>query len=129
MTTETLVDIWQRLLADPHKSWVLYEHGTCVVLTDPAEDLAGQATEILGAFGPARPGSPSGDFGVINVRDADGWVVTGDHRDILTYVAPEDLDDRADLTIGLRGRAKRHLDGSELHVIHVEDGRGAAGPE
>ena len=45
--TEILVDVWQRLLADPHKSWALFENGTCVVLTAPEGDLAEQATELL----------------------------------------------------------------------------------
>ncbi|MGI5142901.1 MULTISPECIES: hypothetical protein [unclassified Streptomyces] len=28
MNTEILVDAWKRLLTDPRKSWVLFEHGT-----------------------------------------------------------------------------------------------------
>ncbi|MFI1440497.1 hypothetical protein [Streptomyces fructofermentans] len=54
MNTETLIDTWRRLLADPHKSWVLYEHGTCVVLTAPEGDLAEQATSVLAEFGPVH---------------------------------------------------------------------------
>ncbi|MFE0452383.1 hypothetical protein ACFW2D_13990 [Streptomyces sp. NPDC058914] len=90
VNTETLVDVWQRLLTDPRKSWVLFEHGTCVVLTAPDGDLAEQATEILREFGPVHAGSAAGDFGVIDVKDADGWVVTGHHQDVLTYVAPDE---------------------------------------
>ncbi|CAM5725385.1 hypothetical protein SGLAM104S_05595 [Streptomyces glaucescens] len=54
------------------KSWVLFEHGTCVVVTAPEGDLAERATEILREFGPVHAGSSAGDFGVIDVKDADG---------------------------------------------------------
>ncbi|WP_037872427.1 hypothetical protein [Streptomyces sp. NRRL S-37] len=128
VNTETLTAVWQRLLADPHKSWVLFEHGTCVVLTAPDGELAGQATEILRTFGPAHAGSSAGDFGVIDPENAEGWVVTGHHNDVLTYVGPDEPQDRSEISVGLLGRAKRHRDGTELHVVHVEDGRGSADP-
>lgn len=125
MDTKTLIAIWRRLLADPHKSWVLYEHGTCVVLTSPDGELAEQATGILRTFGPAHAGSAAGDFGVIDLEDADGWVVTGHHHDVLTYVGAEELDGPSEVAVGLFGRSKRHQDGTGLHVVHVEDNRGA----
>ncbi|MEU4119049.1 hypothetical protein AB0F71_31710 [Kitasatospora sp. NPDC028055] len=128
MNTEILVDVWKRLLTDPRKSWVLFEHGTCVVLTVPDGDLAEQATKILGEFGPVHAGSAAGDFGVINVKDADGWVVTGHHQDVLTYVGPGEPSGQEDFAVGLCGRSKRHQDGTELHVVHVEDKRGSSDP-
>ncbi|MGW5022756.1 hypothetical protein [Streptomyces cacaoi] len=124
VNTETLRDIWQRLLADPHKSWVLFEHGTCVVLTAPEGELAEQATGILREFGPVHAGSSAGDFGVIDPEDVEGWVVTGQHNDVLTYVGPDEPGDRSQIAVGLCGRSKRHRDGTELNVVHVEDGRG-----
>ncbi|MFJ8039655.1 hypothetical protein ACIRBX_03955 [Kitasatospora sp. NPDC096147] len=123
MDPETLVDVWQRLLIDPTHSWVLFEHGTCVVLPAPVGDLATQATDILRVAGPVHVGSPAADFGVLDVLAADGWVVTGDHPDVLTYVAPEELTERDDFTVGIHGRAKRHRDGTELTVVHVADRR------
>lgn len=71
MNTAILVDIWQRLLTDPAKSWVVLEHGTCVVMTNPDGDLAEQETEIFRELGPVYPASLAGDFGVINLGDAD----------------------------------------------------------
>jgi hypothetical protein len=128
VNTEILADVWQRLLTDPRKSWVLFEHGTCVVLTAPDGDLAEQATETLRKFGPVHAGSPAGDFGVIDVKDADGWVVTGHHQDVLTYVAPDEPSGQDNFAVGMCGRSKRHRDGTELHIVHVEDRRGPAGP-
>ncbi|MFF7281370.1 hypothetical protein [Streptomyces griseorubiginosus] len=127
--TEMLIDVWQRLLADPHKSWVLFEHGTCVVLPAPEGDLAEQATDLLKQFGPAHAGSSAGDFGVIDLEDAEGWVVTGHHNDVLTYVGPDEPQDASQIAVGLFGRSKRHRDGTELHVVHVEDNRGSAQQE
>ncbi|WP_437033435.1 hypothetical protein [Streptomyces sp. enrichment culture] len=125
---ETLIDVWQRLLADPGKSYVLFEHGTCVVLTAPEGELAEQAVALLRQFGPVRAGSSAGDFGVIDPRDADGWIVTGHHNDVLTYVGPDEPQDRSDLAVGLLGRSKRHRDATGLNVVHVRDGRGRAEP-
>ncbi|MFT2014880.1 hypothetical protein ACMA1D_03380 [Streptomyces sp. 796.1] len=127
--TEILIGVWRRLLVDPRKSWVLFENGTCVVLTAPDGDLAEQAIALLAEFGPVYAGTPAGDFGVIDARDVDGWVVTGHHHDVLTYVAPDEPGGQDNLAVGMCGRSKRHQDGTELNVVHVEDQRGAAGAE
>lgn len=128
VNTENLIDVWQRLLADPRKSWVLFEHGTCVVLTAPEGELAEQAIDLLRKFGPAHAGSSAGDFGVIDIEGVEGWVVTGHHNDVLTYVGPDEPRDHSQIAVGLFGRSKRHQDGTELHVVHVEDKRGSADP-
>nr|WSX54063.1 hypothetical protein OG409_37200 [Streptomyces sp. NBC_00974] len=47
MNAEILIDGWQRVLADPNKSWVLFEHGTCVVLTSSDGELAEQALNLF----------------------------------------------------------------------------------
>ncbi|WP_030244911.1 hypothetical protein [Streptomyces sp. NRRL S-350] len=126
VNTEMLIDVWQRLLADPRKSWVLFEHGTCVVLTTPEGEPAEQAAALLEEFGPVHAGSLAGDFGVIDLKDAEGWIVTGHHNDVLTYVGPDEPQDQSEIAVGLFGRSKRHRDGTELHVVHVEDKRGSA---
>lgn len=66
---------------------------------------------------------------MINVKEADGWAVTSHHPDVLTYVAPDELDDRSSVAVGLHGRSKRHRDGTELQVVHVQDGRIDAHPQ
>ncbi|MFB6516953.1 hypothetical protein [Streptomyces sp. NPDC056401] len=126
VNTEMLIDVWQRILVNPRASWVLFEQGTCVVLTAPDGDLAEQATDILKGFGPVHAGSSAGDFGVIDLEDTEGWVVTGHHNDVLTYVGPDEVGDPSELAAGLCGRAKRHQDGTDLHVVHVEDKRDPA---
>jgi hypothetical protein len=125
MDPAELAAAWRDVINGPDKSWVVFENGTCVVLTDPADDLAGQAVAILREHGPVHPGSSYGDFGTITLDDGRGWVVTCHHNDILTYVAPDEVDaDRAsDLIVGLLGRSKRGQDAEELRVVHVEDRR------
>ncbi|MEU7893486.1 hypothetical protein AB0B45_11540 [Nonomuraea sp. NPDC049152] len=122
MSQETVIATWRQLL-HPAKSWVLFANGTCVILMEPAGDLAEQAKELLSEYGPARAGTPAGDFTTIDLDDAPGWAVTGHHPDILTYVAEDELDARDDLTVGLFGRGKRDQDGHELTIVHVEDKR------
>jgi hypothetical protein len=104
-------------------SWVLFEHGTCVVLPAADGDLAQQATDLLREFGPVHVGSPSGDFRTTTVQNAEGWVVGGHHQDILNHVAPGEVSDPVGPAVGLCGRSKRHLDGTELTIIHIEDKR------
>lgn len=104
MDEQQLVDIWRRVIVDEHKSWVVFAHGTCVVLTEPAGDLGEQATAIRAEYGPVHAGSPAGDFGTLKLHAAPGWVVTAHHP-----------------VVGLTGRGNRDRDGRELQVIHVED--------
>lgn len=121
---DTLVEIWRRIIVGDTKSWVLFENGTCVILMETGADLAAQATQIIREWGPVHAGSPSGDFSVITLKDASGWVVTCHHPDVLTYVAPENVGpEPTELAVGLAGRSQRDADGSEPHLIHVEDQR------
>ena len=51
-------DVWQTLIADKQKSWVLFEAGTCVVLPQPDNDLGEQAKAVLAPYA----GTSMGDF-------------------------------------------------------------------
>ncbi|MEU3721358.1 hypothetical protein [Streptomyces sp. NPDC031705] len=71
-------------------------------------------------------GSPAADFAVVDLKDAEGWVVTGHHADVLTYVGPDEPHEPSQIAVGLWGRSKRHRDGTALRVVHVEDKRAPA---
>jgi hypothetical protein len=116
---------WRRTIRGEHKSWVVFEHGTCVVLVDPDPDadLAAQAVEILRDYGPVHIGSAAGDFGTTALDPGPGFVVSGHHSDVLTFVGSDEVSEPTDLVVGLYGRNKRDQDGHELEVIHVEDRR------
>lgn len=124
MTEQTdLIDTWRRIVVGEGKSWVLFEHGTCVIFTRPVQDLAAEATALLREWGPVVPGTPAGDFNVIALQNDPGWVVTSHHPDILTYVGTGEFEPGAepdDMLVGLTGRAKRDQDAQELQVIHTE---------
>ncbi|ROO83705.1 hypothetical protein EDD29_1212 [Actinocorallia herbida] len=123
MSPEKLIEVWRRIIVGEQKSWVLFEHGTCVILMEPEDDLAAQAVEILREYGPVYGGTPAGDFGTITLDPGPGWVVYGHHKDVLTYVGPDEVSDDSDVRIGLTGRSKRDHDGHDLTVVHVEDER------
>ena len=124
MEGSELVEAWRATINGPDKSWVLFENGTCVILMEPETDLAAQATELLREWGPVHAGSSFGDFGTIELQDGKGWVVTGHHNDILTFVGPDEMSPGAeDLAVGLYGRSKRGQDAEQLRVLHVEDKR------
>lgn len=116
------IERWRQLLAQNEHPWALFAHGTCVVLVDPEQDIAQQATELLAQW-PVHAGSNLGDFGVITPPDIPGWVITCAHPDILTYLAPEEVEQEApsEVVLGLLGRAKRDQDAHEKRVIFVND--------
>jgi hypothetical protein len=124
--TENLIDAWRRLLAGSGKSWVLFEHGTCVVVDAPTAELADRAKDILREFGPVHVATSAGDFRVLELNNGEGWLVTGHHPDVVTFVALDESPDDSHLAVGIHGRSKRDQDGTELHVVHVEDARSPA---
>jgi hypothetical protein len=105
----------------PGRAWVLFANGPYVVFTRPVADMKHAAMELLRSWGPVHTGSPAGDFSVIGLTGVPGWIVTGHHREVLTYVAPDELaENSGDLQIGLLGRRKRDKDAKELTVVHKE---------
>lgn len=64
------------------------------------------------------------DFGTITLEPCPGFVVPSHHKDVLTYVGPEEVSEADSFVIGMHGRHKRDKDGHELEVLHVEDRRG-----
>jgi hypothetical protein len=61
------------------KAWVLFEHGTVVVLSEPGADIGGQVIDLLREYGPVVIGPPLGDFDVVTLDDGQGCMVTALH--------------------------------------------------
>lgn len=119
-----LVTAYRRIILGDQKSWVLFQHGTCVILMQPGDDLGQQAIDLLRQWGPVHVASPAADFSVIHLSEYPGWIITGYHPDVLNYVSPDEIEsDAEDVHIGLLGRSKRDSDGHELEVVHIEDKR------
>jgi hypothetical protein len=89
---------------------------------DPTDDPGVRAVELMMEWGPVFAGTPSGDFGVIELVDHPGWVVTCHHPHIMTYVSPDEIDaaNPSEVAIGLRGRGKRDQDAEDLNIRHIE---------
>jgi hypothetical protein len=56
------------------------------------------------------------------------WSRVVHHDDVLTFVGPDEPQDHSQIAVGLFGLSKRHRDGTELDIVHVEDKRGSADP-
>ncbi len=120
MPGDDAIEFW-RLHVGPGRAWVIFEHGTCVVLTDPTDDLAGQARALLAKHGPVHVATPAADFTVHRLTDSSDLLVTYDHPDIANFVASGEVGAGAPTHIaGLIARAKRARDAIELKAIHVE---------
>jgi hypothetical protein len=129
MNGAELIEAWRATLAGLGKSWVLFENGTCIVLTDPGADVTAQAQAILREFGRAADGSEIGDLAAtIPLDDGRGWLVGGQHSDIVTFVSREEVaPGTPEAAIGRIGRTRREQDTEQLRVLHVEEkGRAAA---
>ncbi|MFW9994200.1 MAG: hypothetical protein ACFFD4_19305 [Candidatus Odinarchaeota archaeon] len=126
----TLVDTWRSILKDGDKSWVMFEHGTCVIFVEPQMDLQARAREIMEDGGLVIPGTPAGDFRVMALKNHLGWLVVYHYPGIVNYVDPRELEDdelsdpvKQEFVIGFIGREKRHKDAESLNIVHVEDKR------
>lgn len=124
-----MIAIWREILVKEENSWVLFEHGTCLILLEPEEDLHAQAIEIMKIWGPVVPGTSAGDFKVDTWEDLPGWTVFYHHPDMANYVSPEEFEEesedqiRNDMIIGLIGRNKRNQDAKSYKIVHIEDKR------
>lgn len=125
---EGLVAIWRQIITDATKPWVLFQHGTVVVMDDPPEDVAEGAVSLMDRWGQALAGTPTEDFSVFDLGEASGWVVTRHFIagfDILTYVSPTELadaDPHAD-TVRQVGCEKQAQDATARVIVHIEDQR------
>ncbi len=125
---ENLVKIWRVQIKDNPPSWVIFEHGTCVIVKEANVDIKTQAKEILKKWGPVVPGTDLGDFSVADIDDEQLWLVTYTHPDIANIVNLTELSDEAGenpigntAIIGITGRNKRQEDAKTLNIIYIED--------
>ena len=120
-----LIETWRGIIQGDSKSWVLFEHGTCVILMQPEDDLAAQAKALLAEWGPVQVGTDLADFNVVKLENDPGL---GGYLPPPGYPlnAPADEDEAeepAEIMVGLMGRSMRDEDAKELKVIHIEDKR------
>ncbi len=119
---QRLIELWREIMK-PDRSWVLFEHGTCVVCTNLDMNPEDYAIEILREWGPVVPGSSAGDFNPGVYDNPPGILVTYHHPDILTFIPKDEIEDPDSpyhLAAGLVARHKRGEDAKHLNIVHVE---------
>lgn len=116
-----LVETYRKLLKGDLQGWALFSHGTCVVIPHADKAIQDDAITILKKYGQIIAGTPLGDFNVLPLKDNLGWVVTGDHPDILNFIAGDEIEEKPDdVKIGLLGRERKESDSKELKIVHIE---------
>jgi hypothetical protein len=118
-----MIDTWRNIITGPYRNWVIFQYGPCVILREPGQNLAQQATHLLRQWGPVIRGTPSADFEIIRLEDSVGCVISCHHPDILNYVEGGHAN-HSQVTLGLTGRAIRDRDASRLQIVHVEQAAG-----
>jgi hypothetical protein len=111
---KNLVPIWNRIITF-ECTWVLFRHGTCVVVPAGSADPRQAARDILRDCADGQPGT------IVSLSTLPGWVVSASHPDVLTYVSPGDVGSAAaDVTISYYAAAALAADIRELRIVHVE---------
>lgn len=123
---EQIVEIWRKIIQNTPerqgKPWVVFRHGTCVILMEGAsskEDATTKATQIMTQYGPVWPGTHTADFNITENSTVQGIIVTCWHDDVLCFVGKDEGGDNM-LANALLGRSKRDQDGRSPEVLHVE---------
>lgn len=114
--SEELVKIYKKVIEPKLKDWVVFEHGTCVIIYHPPKNLKAEAIEVLKRYGQVQPGTSTADFNVLKVDQ--GWIVAGDQPGVLNYVFEDEGKEKEDYEIGLLGRNKKEQDSKELKAIY-----------
>lgn len=110
-----------RRIVPAASGFVLFQHGTFVMIDGNASQPAAEAIAIIRQDGPVVPGGFLGDFSTLTLKDGMGHLVSSHNDRLFTYIAPEQLagTPRHDLEIGLFGRSMRALDAEEREIIHI----------
>ncbi len=116
---EELISIYKKVIEPKLKDWVVFEHGTCVILYHPPKDLKAEAIVVLQKYGQVYPGSESADFTVM--KSDTGWIITGSQPGILNYVSEDEGKGKEDYEIGLIGRNQKEQDSKELKIVYVNN--------
>lgn len=104
------------------QSWVLFTHGTVVIVPNALDEslVKEEAITILKEYGPVFAGSSHGDFTVSDLQKQPGWLVSSHHSGIFTFVGHDAVEVGAtDFIIGMFGRNNRDLDSRELNIVSV----------
>jgi hypothetical protein len=123
---EKLKEIWRDMLQPDRHTWVLFSHGTCV-LVPAADDAESIAIEILKQYGPLAAGTHLADFRVRKQNAPHTYLVGYAHPSIFNVVHGDEamlcemVEEHNDALIGSLGRGNRVFDAKVLKVVYVEN--------
>jgi len=105
------------------QDWILFKNGTYIIFENANEiyDLESEALKLIKEFGPVYTGEHSEDFDVTDLKNIEGWIVSGHGYGMYTYVSPKEIKSPTPniTAIGLYGRSKKDLDGRNPLIIHI----------
>lgn len=113
-----------RLSINPKfQDWILFKNGTYIIFehADEISNLESTALKLMAEFGPVYSGERSEDFDVTDLKNTEGWIVSGHGYGMYTYVSPQEMKSETlnIVEIGLLGRRKRDLDGRNPFIMHI----------
>jgi hypothetical protein len=94
--------------------------GKIVILMNPAADHPATQAIDLKEWGRVHVAAPSADFNVLELGEEGpgGYVVAGQHKDVLNYVPPGEVKEGApSMVAGLIGRGYRDEDAKDLRLF------------
>ncbi|MHA1221365.1 MAG: hypothetical protein ACTSQB_06495, partial [Candidatus Heimdallarchaeota archaeon] len=123
-----IIDTWKSILVQEENPWVLFEHGTCIIIIEEFKDIKKKAKEIMKEWGVVVPGTNLGDFSVEEWKEFNGWMVHYAFDRMASFVFQEELPELdqentefSSITIGMLGREKRSNDARTLSLIYIEE--------
>lgn len=129
---ELAIGHWRKFMTPfPEMTWVLFTHGTCVIVPNSISDPNAHAIEHLRLFGMPETGHASADMNIIQPRGLeDTLAVVGCHSPAIFVLvgAIWTLPEHGVALAGHIGRNARQFDAQMLNVIHVEKGGASDAP-
>lgn len=126
MENKSLLENVKLSINPKFQDWVLFKNGTYLIFdnADTILNIKEEAVKEMKEFGPVYAGGQAGDFNVIELKQTEGWIVSGHGYGMYTYVNPAELENKnpSDIEIGLFGRSKRDKDGKGPEIIYISRG-------
>lgn len=128
LSPEELLSKVQQSIIPVYKNWVLFKHGTYVIIDDISgiPDVAQEALRLLEAYRPKSAlEKKDWDYSISHLDRVEGWSVYGRGYGIYTYVNPNEMIDAASPpNIIVFSRNKRTMDENNPQILYISSAEG-----